>query len=154
MDVREAVEADADALAELADSPVDVMRNLVHDRTVRVAVEPDAGEAKPADEGDHAGDSHGNDLSSIVGFVSFDARDETVHVTQLAGSESACARLLEEPVRFARGETMAVELLVPDGEAAARDAAEAADFATAGSGPRFSGQPTTRYRLEPDPDAA
>ena len=131
MDVRDAVESDAESLAELADSPVDVMRNLVHDRTVRVATDGD----------------------SVTGFVSFDARQETVHVTQLQGTEAACTRLLEEPVRFARGEAMAVEVLVPDGEAAVRDAAEAADFTTAGSGPRFSGRPTTRYRLEPDPDA-
>lgn len=136
MDIRDAVEADADALAELADSPVDVMRNLVHDRTVRVA---------SAD-----GDGEGDEVS---GFVSFDARAETVHVTQLEGTDEACARLLEEPVGFARREGMAVELLVPDGETAIREAAEAAGFTTAGSGPRFSGQPTTRYRLEPDSDA-
>ncbi|WEL22857.1 hypothetical protein [Halorhabdus sp. BNX81] len=153
MDVREAVEADADALAALADSPVDVMRNLVHDRTVRVAIDPDAIESGPGGDVEHDGNTQDDESSSIVGFVSFDARDETVYVTQLAGSEGACARLLEEPIRFARGEAMAVELLVPDGEAAVQNAAEAADFATAGSGPRFSGQPTTRYRLEPDPDA-
>ncbi|CCQ33547.1 hypothetical protein HLRTI_000221 [Halorhabdus tiamatea SARL4B] len=152
MDVREAVEADADTLAELADSPVDVMRNLVHDRTVRVAVDPDTDETE-ADIEEHEDDSRDDELSSIVGFVSFDARDETVHITQIAGSEAACARLLEEPIRFARGEAMAVELLVPDGERAVREAAEAADLATAGSGPRFSGQPTTRYRLEPESDA-
>ena len=35
MDVRDAVEADADRLAALTGSPRDVMRNLVHDRTVR-----------------------------------------------------------------------------------------------------------------------
>lgn len=154
MDVREAVEADADALAELADSPVDVMRNLVHDRTVRVATDSDAIENGQGGDVEHEDDSRDDESPSIVGFVSFDARDETVHITQIAGSEGACARLLEEPIRFARGEAMAVELLVPDGEAAARNAAEAADFATAGSGPRFSGRPTTRYRLEPDSDAA
>lgn len=153
MEIREAVESDADALAELADSPVDVMRNLVHDRTVRVAVESDTAEGEPASGSDRAGDGQ-DDGAPIVGFVSFDARDETVHVTQLAGSESACARLLEEPVRFARSEAMAVELLVPDDERAVREAAEAADFARAGSGPRFSGRPTTRYRLEPESDAA
>ncbi|ACV11794.1 conserved hypothetical protein [Halorhabdus utahensis DSM 12940] len=150
MDVREAVEADADALAELADSPVDVMRNLVHDRTVRVAVDPDRADGPATEQSDDGDD----DSVPIIGFVSFDARDETVYVTQLAGSEPACARLLEEPIRFARREAMVVELLVPDGEAAVRNAAEAADFATTGSGPRFSGRPTTRYRLEPDPDAA
>ena len=153
MDVREAVEADAEALAGLADSPVDVMRNLVHDRTVRVAVDPDAIESEQGGDVEHKGNSQDNESSPIVGFVSFDARDETVHITQIAGSEGACVRLLEEPVRFARGEAMAVELLVPEGERAVRDAAEAANFATAGSGPRFSGQPTTRYRLEPNPDA-
>ncbi|WP_216824867.1 hypothetical protein [Salinigranum rubrum] len=38
MEVRDAVEADAEALAAIVDAPADVMRNVVHDRTVRVAV--------------------------------------------------------------------------------------------------------------------
>ena len=92
MDVRDAVEADADRLAALTGSPRDVMRNLVHDRTVRVAV---------VDE-------------EIEGFVSYDARAETVHITQLEGNGEVCDRLLDEPVRFARTEGMDVELLVPD----------------------------------------
>ena len=44
MEIRDAVEADAGRLADLADSPPDVMRNLVHDRTVRVATEDDDGQ--------------------------------------------------------------------------------------------------------------
>ena len=133
MDVREAVEADADRMADIADSPPDVMRNLVHDRTVRVAtVDAD-------DEGD----------TEIVGLVSFDARDNTVHVTQIAGSKAACKRLLEEPVGFARGEGMTVELLVPVSDDVVEEAVESLGFQSRGSGPRFEGQDTTRYRLEP-----
>ena len=131
MDVRDAVEADAERLGELAETPEDVMRNLVHDRTVRVAI---AGAEETAD--------------SIAGFVSFDAREGTVHVTQLAGDGEACTRLLDEPVGFAEREGMAVELLVPDGRDEIRTAAEAAEFQERGSGPRFDGTPTTRYRLE------
>ena len=37
MEVRDAFEADADALSAIADVPADVVRNLIHDRTVRVA---------------------------------------------------------------------------------------------------------------------
>jgi len=125
MDVRDAVEADAERLAELTDSPQDVMRNLVHDRTVRVA---------ETDDG-------------IEGFVSYDAEAGTVHVTQIEGDPDVCDRLLEEPVRFAESEGMAVELLVLESESSTRDAAEAAGFERAGSGPRFEGQPTVRYRL-------
>jgi hypothetical protein len=128
MEIRDAVEADAERLADLADGPPDVMRNLVHDRTVHVA-----------EDGDET-----------VGFVSFDAREGTVHVTQLAGVPEACERLLSEPIDFARREHMSVELLVPDDEESDRSAVEATGFTAIGSGPRFEGQPTTRYRLEPN----
>lgn len=126
MDVRDAVEADAGHLAELTGTPTDVMRNLVHDRTVRVA----------------------EDGEDIVGFVSYDARETTVHVTQLEGEPAVCDRLLEEPVRFARGEGMAVELLVPEPDSEAQSAADSAGFERVGSGPRFDGTPTVKYRLD------
>ena len=127
MDVRDAVEADAERLASLTEAPRDVMRNLVHDRTVRVA----------------------EDGEEIVGFVSFDARADTVHVTQLGGDPDSYETLLEEPVAFARTEEMAVELLAPADEPALGDAALATGFEALGSGPSFGGEPTTRYRLEP-----
>lgn len=126
MDVRDAVEADAGRLAALTDAPRDVMRNLVHDRTVRVAV----------------------DDEEIVGFVSYDAREQTVHVTQLEGDADTYQRLLAEPIGFARSEEMAVELLVPEDEPEVGDAARDADFEKVGAGPRFEGQRTTRFRLE------
>jgi hypothetical protein len=131
MDVRDAVEADAERLGELADSPTDVMRNLVHDRTVRVAVE-----------------GTGESEETLSGFVSFDARAGTVHVTQLAGHSDALARLIREPVRFAEREGMAVEVLVPEDQAPMQATVEDAEFSRVGSGPRFEGTPTTRYRLE------
>ena len=146
MEVRDAVEADAEALAGIADAPVDVMRNLVHDRTVRVAerdqsaIDPNADVAEDAD-------------AAIVGFVSFDAREHTVHVTQFGGTVEACERLLGEPVRFATNEGMAVELLVSEADDGRREAAERARFEQSGSGPRFGGRPTLRYRLDPDSTA-
>ena len=127
MEIRDAVEAEAGRLAELADSPPDVMRNLVHDRTVRVATE-------------------GED---VVGFVSYDAKQGTVHVTQLAGSTEVCERLLTEPITFAEGEHMAVELLVTADESEVEAAVEATGFTRSGSGPKFAGESTVRYRLEP-----
>ena len=127
MEVREAVESDAEALARLANGPQDVLRNVVHDRTVRVA-----------EEGEE-----------LVAFVSFDARPGTVYVTQLTGTADACERLLEEPVRFARGEDMTVELLVTADDDAARSAAASAGFSEEGHGPRFDDVETVRYRLEP-----
>jgi hypothetical protein len=127
MELRDAVESDAGRLASLTDTPRDVMRNLVHDRTVRVA-ETDG---------------------EIVGFVSFDAREGVVHVTQLEGDTDTYEPLLEEPIRFARAEEMTVELLTPDDETVTQDAAEELGFDHAGSGPRFDGTATTRYRLDP-----
>lgn len=126
MNLRDAVEADAERLASLTDTPRDVMRNLVHDRTVRIAEEDD----------------------DIVGFVSYDARDQTIHVTQLESEEPIYERLLEEPVRFARSENMAVELLVTDGETEIQAVADEMGFDRIGSGPRFAGEPTVRYRAE------
>jgi hypothetical protein len=126
MDVRDAVEADAERLAALTDAPRDVMRNLVHDRTVRVA---ERGE-------------------EIVGFVSYDARERTVHVTQLEGDADTYERLLAEPLSFADAEGMAVELLAPEDESAVHDAARDAGFEETGSGPRFEGKRTTKFRLD------
>jgi len=85
----------------------------------------------------------------VAGFVSFDVRDGTVHVTQLAGTAAACERLLGEPVRFATSEGMTVELLAIDGDDAVQEAAEAAGFERHGAGPEFDGNPTVRYRLDP-----
>jgi hypothetical protein len=124
MEVRDAVEADAERLADLTGSPTDVMRNLVHDRTVRVA----------------------DEAETVEGFVSYDAKDSTVHGTQREGDTALGERLLEEPRRFADREEMDVELLVPESDDAMQAAVDAADFDEQGPGPRFDGTPTTRYR--------
>lgn len=140
MEVRDAIEADAESLAAIADAPIDVMRNVVHDRTVRVAVRDQTAADPNADTVDTGTD--------IAGFVSFDARDGTVHVTQFGGTRQACEKLLEEPLRFAAAEGMDVELLIADGDESMQAAAEAAGFESAGGGPRFAGEPTVRYRVE------
>jgi hypothetical protein len=141
MEVRDAVESDAEALSAIADAPADVMRNVIHDRTVRIA-ERQRPETDPNVDTDV-------EEREVLGFVSFDAQAETVHVTQLGGSVEACKRLLGEPVRFAAGEGMSVELLVPADDDVGRDAADRAGFSRAGSGPMFQGTPTVRYRLQP-----
>lgn len=141
MEVREAVEGDAEALAAIADAPTDAMVNLIHDRSVRVAVDH-------ADAGPNA-DTGEDERETVLGFVSFDAQRDTVHVTQLDGTRPARERLLEAPLAFARGEGMTVELLVPEDETDTREAAEAMGFDHQGRGPRFEGRETVRYRLEP-----
>ncbi|MES3518362.1 MAG: hypothetical protein PPP58_11940 [Natronomonas sp.] len=128
MEIRDAVEADAGRLAALTGSPTDVMRNLVHDRTVRVAADPEDG---------------------VAGFVSYDAKGKTVHVTQLEGNTEVCVELLDEPTRFARSEGMDVEFLVAEDDEEQRRAAEEAAFDDHGPGPRFDGTQTVRYRWEP-----
>lgn len=145
MHVRDAREADADALATMADSPTDVMRNLVHDRTVRVAEARTKESTVDASNGRYKGPNP----ESLLGFVSFDARENTVHVTQIDGTADACERLLVEPVRFARRESMAVEVLVSIGRETVTDALESLDFGREGDGPRFDGTRTVRFRLEP-----
>jgi hypothetical protein len=141
MEVRDAVEADADALSAIADVPADVVRNLIHDRTVRVAQREATTAGPNADTTDDGRD--------VDGFVSFDVRDGTVHVTQLAGTVAACERLLAEPTRFATGEGMTVELLAIEDDQTVRKAAEAAGFGRRGAGPTFDGKSTVRYRLDP-----
>jgi len=142
MKVRDAVEADADALSAIADVPADVVRNLIHDRTVRVA-QRESTTAGPNADTDTEADR------DVAGFVSFDVRNGTVHVTQLAGTAAACERLLAEPVRFATAEGMTVELLAIEDDDAIREAAEAAGFSRRGSGPTFDGKSTVTYRLDP-----
>lgn len=162
MRVRDAVEEDGEALGELADAPAEVMRNVVHDRTVRVAERDDDGESEvdgkesdgeePDDEEstneEPHGEESGSDRPEIVGFVGFDAMPGTVRVTYLRGSRAARERLLEEPVRFARKEGMAVEALVPESEAETREVVEDAGFRRVGTGPRFDGSRTLEYRLD------
>ncbi len=125
MELRDAVEADAEQLASFTETSQDVMRNLIHDRTVRVAEDDD-----------------------IVGFVSFDAREQTVYVTQVEGTAGVYGSLLEEPLRFARSESMDIELFTLDSEDDLQAAVRESGFEAVGPGPTFENQPTTRYRLE------
>jgi hypothetical protein len=160
MRVRDAVEEDGAVLGELADAPAEVMRNVVHDRTVRVAAEPVA-ESGGGREDDGSAESEGEDSSeneadgsaeaneSVVGFVGFDAMPGTVRVTYLRGTREAREQLLEEPIRFARKEGMSVEVLVPENEAETKEVVESAGFRQTGTGPRFDGGRTLEYRLEP-----
>lgn len=165
MRVRDAVEADAGAMAALADQPADVMRNLVHDRTVRVAIdrpaEAGSDEQSAVDTGDlgagsgKSGDNPPADSDKPTGtdhrlraLVSFDARQETVHITQIAGDRQGIERLLEEPIRFARREGMDVEAIVSETDETGKTAVEAKGFDRIGEGPRFEGEPTSHYRLE------
>ncbi|SDL90429.1 hypothetical protein SAMN04487949_0123 [Halogranum gelatinilyticum] len=146
MDVRDAVEADASALATLGDAPQESLRNAIHDRTVRVAEEPSAGT-----DGEGSEDGEDEESTTITGFVGFDARDGTVYVTQFGGSRAACELLLEEPVRFAEHEGMDVEVVVTATDETMRAAVEAVGFEKKGSGPMFDGERTVRYRLKPEP---
>lgn len=142
MEVRDAVEEDAEVLAAIADAPRDAMRNLIHDRTVRVAA------ADRTSVGPNV-DADAPETPDIEGFVSFDVRDGTVHVTQFGGSADACERLLAEPVRFAATEGMDVELIVLADDDELRAAAESAGFEKQGAGPTFRGDQTVRYRTRP-----
>ncbi|WP_411964913.1 hypothetical protein [Haloferax sp. YSMS24] len=137
MEVRDAVDSDAEAIAAVADAPTRAMRRLIRDRTVRVATD-DSGadpnvDAPVADE-------------PVLGFVGFDVRDGVVHVTRLDGTDDATRRLLEEPLRFASTEGLPVEVLVVESEPSLRDAVKQAGFERVGDGPRFDGYPTIRYR--------
>lgn len=141
--VRDAVEADADAIASLADQPTAAARNLVHDRSVRVGV-ADGGAATEPDPNDAI------DPADMLGFVAFDAEPNAVHVTGFGGTQDAVERLLGEPARFAAREGMPVEAIVEADDADRRSAIEGAGFEDVGAGPQFDGSPTRRYRLDPE----
>ncbi|WP_435184124.1 hypothetical protein [Halobellus sp. EA9] len=143
--IRDAVEADAETLGSIVDLPADALRNVVHDRTVRLAV------ADESAAGPNADVAEGNE-EAVLGFVAFDVRDGTVHVTQLAGDEGVAERLLAEPIRFAVNEGFDVEYVVTRSDEDAEAAARAAGFDPVGPGPRFDGEPTTRYRFRPNGD--
>lgn len=138
MRIRDALESDAEALAVETGRPANVLVDTIHDRTVRVAI----------DDGD--ADCGVDAPASLDGFVAFDVRGGTVHVTDFAGTPHALERLIEEPKRFAEREGMDVEALVVDGEQRRAGALSDAGFVAVGPGPRFDGDATTRFRLERD----
>ncbi|EMA68507.1 hypothetical protein [Halorubrum kocurii] len=135
MRIRDALESDVEALATATDRPRGVVNDMIHDRSVRVAVAGDG-------EGDGDGDN-----AVVTGFVAFDVRGETVHVTDFDGDEAVIRRLFEEPRRFARREGMSVEAVVPNDERAGA-ILEDAGFERSGPGPRFEGRRTTRYVID------
>lgn len=145
MEIRDAVEDDTSRLAELTGAPASVTRELVHDRTTRVA-EPEAEAGEGSD--DESGDEDDGD-DGPAGVVSFDAKRDVVHITQLAGTKAAVSRLLDEPIRFARSEGMTVELVLEETETDLHETVSEVGFERAGSGPRFEGNRTVSFRLEP-----
>lgn len=158
MRVRDAVEADAAALADLRGRPTDAIVEMIHQRTVVVGERDGGPESDDASVGRgieatgrvDAGASDDRSQTRVAGFVAFDATDDRVHVTSFAGTSPAVERLLEVPKRFARRESMAVEVVVVDDEPERIEPVEAAGFAAVGAGPRFDGQTTTRFRLDAD----
>ncbi len=153
MRIRDALESDAEALATAVDRPREAVINMIHDRSVRVAVSDDeTGEGSDGEGGGSGGETDaasGSDTATIDGFIAFDVYDGAVHVTDFEGRDSVVHRLFEEPQRFASREELAVEVVVPDDEQSG-SVVEGIGFEPVGSGPRFEGRSTTRYRFGPD----
>lgn len=135
MQIRDAHEGDESAIAALAVGDIDP-HHLVRERVVRVATEP-----SESGDDDVKGDA-------IAGFLAFDARSDAVHVTRVGGDEDAIRLLLDDAVRYAERENLPVEAVVPVGGSTAV-ALETRGFEGVGSGPRFEGRETTRFRLNP-----
>ncbi|SNR58346.1 hypothetical protein [Halorubrum vacuolatum] len=176
MQIRDALESDAEALASLADRPVEATRDMIHERSVRVAItgvdegcrnDPDVDghnmndpRSETEDHMEDPGmetkgersdaDASNSDARSdeIVGFVTFDVRTGVVHVTDFNGTQKAMKRLLKSPQRFAQNEGMDVETVIQNDEHNRIDVIEFLGFDSIGDGPRFQGRPTTRFRLE------
>lgn len=135
MQIRDAYEDDVSAIADLASGDVDPL-HLLRERVVRVANET------------IEGDGEGIEKGAVTGFVAFDARVDSVYVTRVGGSEDAVRTLLDDVIRYARREELPVEAVVPVGGSTAV-ALETKGFEVVGSGPRFEGRETMRFRLDP-----
>lgn len=149
MRVRDAIEADATAVASMTGRPSGVVRDMIHDRSVRVATTGEEADER-GDGADAPADADGDETppDSVEGFVAFDVRDGVVHVTNVDGTPDAVGRLFEEPVGFASREGMPVEAVLPT-DGTASEAAASLGFEAVGSGPRLDGASTTRYRFDP-----
>lgn len=154
MRIRDALESDSDAIAAKTDRPRSVVIDTIHERSVRVAV------TNVDEEGSQKGESE-EDLETeqferntgkdeVVGFIAFDAREKTVHVSDFGGDDAVVRRLLDVPRRFAIQEGMDLEVVVPVDDDDDRVMVAEMGFEAIGSGPRFGGQETTRYRIEAD----
>ncbi len=142
MRLRDAIESDADALASFTDRPVNVMRDVIHERSVRVAVSGVVDDGRDDVEREDEG-------GELVGFVAFDVRSGIVHVTDFGGDEEAVKRLFRTPREFAANEGMNVETVVADDDVERMELIETLGFRSTGNGPRFDGRPTTTFRLDP-----
>ena len=185
MRIRDALESDAEALAMLSGKPEGVVINMIHDRSVRVAVpesehrsektesdqrrhenesdqrrhenesdqrrhENESNRAKDAKTGSNTEHPSGaGNPSPLQGFIGYDVRSGSVHVTDFGGSESTVRRLFEEPRRFAVREGMSLEVVVSDDATDEIETIESLGFEPVGEGPQFDGGSTTRFRLEP-----
>ncbi|MFB6069696.1 MAG: hypothetical protein ABEJ76_01625 [Halanaeroarchaeum sp.] len=127
MEIREATGGDVDALEALVDDDFDAAR-LLRERTVVVATD-------------------GEDL---VGFASYDTWSGTVHVSSLVGDPPVVDRLLDEPIRFAEREGLAVEIVVPDDDEDLTETIVDLGFEVVGKGPLFDGKSSHRYRYVQD----
>ncbi|GAB3708266.1 hypothetical protein [Halorubrum pallidum] len=148
MRIRDALESDGDAIAAATDRPRSVVIDTIHERSVRVAVTDPMGEGHRVDSGTEQFERR-SDEGDVIGFVAFDASGNTVHVSDFAGDEAAVRRLLDEPRRFATRESMSLEVVVPVDDDV-RSVVSEMGFEAVGSGPRFAGRETARYRIEAD----
>lgn len=133
MEIRDATEDDASAITGLATGDIDP-QHLLRERTVRVATSEFEFGGNPGEDG------------GVVGFLAFDVQPSVVHVTRIGGERRVVNELLEDAIAFAESESLPVEAVVPD-DAPASVALETRGFEKLGSGPRFEGRETTRFRM-------
>lgn len=135
MQIRDAQEDDALAIADLATGDIDPA-HLLRERVVRVAADATESRDATAEEG------------TIAGFLAFDARTDAIHVTRIGGGDDAVHALLDNVIRYASREDVPVEAVVPVDSSTAV-ALETKGFGNVDRGPRFQGRATTRFRLDP-----
>ena len=125
MNIRDATEADVEAVASLGELSTDAVQTLLHDRTLWVATSGD----------------------KLTGFLVFTINQDAVHISKLGGEKPVISALIGRLIEYANANGLPIETVVPNSETAVRDALSAAGFIRIQSGPEFLGQATHTYQF-------
>ncbi|XGI83069.1 hypothetical protein ACEU6E_07240 [Halorutilales archaeon Cl-col2-1] len=150
--IRDATEEDAERIAEIASEDVldeslsvDSVKDMVHDRSIKVA------ETKVEAEDEDEDKDESKD--EVIGYVSYEVRPDTesvvIHHLGVGDGEDDTLRvLLDEPLEVADDEDAPVRVAVAESGASLREALEERGFEVVEMR-RFSGENLLVYEFTP-----
>ncbi len=148
--IRDATEEDAERIAEIASEDVldeslsvDSVKDMVHDRSIKVAETKVEAEDEDKDES----------KDEVIGYVSYEVRPDTesvvIHHLGVGDGEDDTLRvLLDEPLEVADDEDVSVRVAVAESGASLREALEERGFEVVEMR-RFSGENLLVYEFTP-----